>query len=127
MQIVLAALIAEYFQYGSVRLSPSQLPKPSGSGIESSLPGTGTIDQEERWTPAGGTGDRGPVLQMAKESPNWGYDRIQSALANLGYSISDGTVGNILTERIEKARICVDESIEHKIFQSLLHCNTILL
>ena len=36
------------------------------------------------------------VLRMAKENPTWGYDRIQGALANLGHSISDRTVGNIL-------------------------------
>jgi len=33
---------------------------------------------------------------MAKENPDWGYDRIQGALANLGHTISDQTVGNIL-------------------------------
>jgi putative transposase len=36
------------------------------------------------------------VLQMARENPSWGYDRIQGALANLGHQISDQTVGNIL-------------------------------
>jgi hypothetical protein len=36
------------------------------------------------------------VLRMAKENPTWGYDRIQGALANLGHSVSDSTVGNIL-------------------------------
>jgi putative transposase len=36
------------------------------------------------------------VLRIAKESPTWGYDRIQGALANLGHRISDRTVGNIL-------------------------------
>jgi len=36
------------------------------------------------------------VLQMAKENPSWGYDRIVGALANLGHQISDQTVGNIL-------------------------------
>jgi putative transposase len=36
------------------------------------------------------------VLQMAKENPNWGYDRIVGALANLGFLPSDQTVGNIL-------------------------------
>jgi len=36
------------------------------------------------------------VLQIAKESPSWGYDRIQGALANLGHRISDTTVANIL-------------------------------
>ena len=36
------------------------------------------------------------VLQMARENPSWGYDRILGALANLGHQISDQTVGNIL-------------------------------
>jgi len=38
------------------------------------------------------------VVQMARENPSWGYDRIQGALANLGHKISDQTVGNILKE-----------------------------
>ena len=33
---------------------------------------------------------------MAKENRDWGYDRIAGALANLGYEISDQTVGNVL-------------------------------
>jgi hypothetical protein len=33
---------------------------------------------------------------MAKENPGWGYDRIVGALANLGFLLSDQTVGNIL-------------------------------
>ncbi len=36
------------------------------------------------------------VLRFARENPRWGYDRIQGALANLGYHITDTTVGNIL-------------------------------
>ncbi len=36
------------------------------------------------------------VVQMAKESRSWGYDRIAGALSELGYEISDQTVGNIL-------------------------------
>ena len=36
------------------------------------------------------------ILRFAKENPTWGYDRIQGALANVGYHISDTTVGNIL-------------------------------
>ena len=36
------------------------------------------------------------VLRIARESPTWGYDRIQGALANLGHRISDTTVANIL-------------------------------
>ena len=33
---------------------------------------------------------------MAGENRDWGYDRIAGALANLGYEISDQTVGNVL-------------------------------
>ena len=36
------------------------------------------------------------VVQMAKENPTWGYDRIVGALANIGRRVSDQTVGNIL-------------------------------
>jgi hypothetical protein len=36
------------------------------------------------------------VVRIAKENVDWGYDRIVGALANLGYTLSDETVGNIL-------------------------------
>jgi len=36
------------------------------------------------------------VVRMAKENADWGYDRIVGAMANLGYMLSDQTVGNIL-------------------------------
>ena len=36
------------------------------------------------------------VVRMAKENPDWGNDRIVGAMANLGYKLSDQTVGNIL-------------------------------
>ena len=36
------------------------------------------------------------VVRMAKENSDWGYDRIMGAMANLGYTLSDQTVGNIL-------------------------------
>jgi putative transposase len=36
------------------------------------------------------------VVRMAKENTDWGYDRIVGALSNLGHSVSDQTVGNIL-------------------------------
>jgi len=36
------------------------------------------------------------VVRMAQENRSWGYDRIVGPLANLGYIISDQTVGNIL-------------------------------
>jgi transposase len=36
------------------------------------------------------------IVQMAKENSGWGYDRIAGALANLGYEVSDQTVGKVL-------------------------------
>jgi len=36
------------------------------------------------------------VARMAKENSDWGYGRIVGAMANLGYTLSDQTVGNIL-------------------------------
>ena len=49
-------------------------------------PGRPRIDAEiEQW-----------VVRMAKENSDWGYDRIVGAMANLGYRLSDQTVGNIL-------------------------------
>jgi putative transposase len=36
------------------------------------------------------------VVRMAQGNRSWGYDRIVGALANLGYTVSDQTVGNIL-------------------------------
>jgi transposase InsO family protein len=38
------------------------------------------------------------ILRFATENPSWGYDRIQGALANVGYHISDTTVGNVLKQ-----------------------------
>ena len=49
-------------------------------------PGRPRIDHEiEQW-----------VVRMAQENSDWGYDRIVGAMANLGYRLSDQTVGNIL-------------------------------
>ena len=39
------------------------------------------------------------VMQMAKENRSWGYDRIAGALAELGYAISDQSVGTMLKRR----------------------------
>jgi putative transposase len=36
------------------------------------------------------------VVRLARENRSWGYDRIVGALHNLGYTVSDQTVGNIL-------------------------------
>ena len=35
------------------------------------------------------------IVRMAQENPSWGYD-VVGALANLGHSVSDQTVGNVL-------------------------------
>jgi putative transposase len=36
------------------------------------------------------------TVGTANENRSWGYDRIVGALANLGYRVSDQTVGNVL-------------------------------
>jgi hypothetical protein len=36
------------------------------------------------------------VIQLARENPAWGYNRIAGAIDNRGHCISDQTVGNIL-------------------------------
>ena len=36
------------------------------------------------------------IVRFARENPAWGYDRIQGALANIGYDIADSTVANVL-------------------------------
>jgi hypothetical protein len=36
------------------------------------------------------------IVRMARENSSWGYDRIVGAMANLGYKVSDQTVGNTL-------------------------------
>src|SRR5579863_8462187 len=38
----------------------------------------------------------GAGMRLAQENRSWGYDRIVGALCNLGYTVSDQTVGNIL-------------------------------
>jgi len=36
------------------------------------------------------------IVRLAKENRSWGYDRIVGALANLGWTVSAQTVGNVL-------------------------------
>jgi hypothetical protein len=36
------------------------------------------------------------IARIARENRSWGYDRIAGALANLGVTVSDQTVGNVL-------------------------------
>jgi hypothetical protein len=52
-------------------------------------PGRPTIDQELEAL----------VVRLAHENRSWGYDRSGGALTNLGYTLSDQTVGNILKRR----------------------------
>src|SRR5262247_1070498 len=40
------------------------------------------------------------IVRMAQENRSWGDDRIVGALANLGYTVSDQTVGNILKRHV---------------------------
>jgi len=49
-------------------------------------PGRPTIDQELEAL----------IVRIAQENRSWGYDRIVGALANLGLTVSDQTVGNVL-------------------------------
>lgn len=58
----------------------------------------------QKWTFARRSAGRPPtpqevadlVVQIARENPAWGYDRIAGALANLGHELADNTVKNIL-------------------------------
>ena len=44
------------------------------------------------------------VVRMAKENTDWGYDRIVGAMANLGYALSDQTVGIFYTAMVSRLR-----------------------
>jgi putative transposase len=36
------------------------------------------------------------ILRFARENRSWGYDRIAGALSNVGHTVSDQTIGNVL-------------------------------
>src|SRR5438034_3825922 len=40
------------------------------------------------------------IVRMATENRDWGYDRIVGALSNLGFEVSDQTVGNVLQRNV---------------------------
>jgi putative transposase len=63
------------------------------------------------------------LVQMAKENPSWGYNRIQGALANLGYKISDTAIGDILREHgIEPAPERKKQTTLEDLFGCALGC-----
>ncbi len=39
------------------------------------------------------------IVRLAEENSTWGFDRIEGALLNLGYSLSDQTIENVLKRR----------------------------
>jgi putative transposase len=45
------------------------------------------------------------IVTMARENSGWGYDRIVGALANLGHTVSDQTVENILRRYGSRPRL----------------------
>jgi len=56
----------------------------------------GSKNRQYPGRPATGKEVEALVVRIARENSGWGYDRIVGALANLGYDLSDQTVGNIL-------------------------------
>jgi len=59
------------------------------------------------------------VVRMAKDNEGWGYDHIQGALRNLGFQISDTTVGNVLKEHgIEPAPVREKKTTWEKFLKS---------
>jgi putative transposase len=64
--------------------------------IHPSLKGYGSRQRKTRGRPVIKEELEALVVRLAQENRSWGYDRIAGALAHLGYTISDQTVGNIL-------------------------------
>ena len=60
------------------------------------------------------------IVRMAQENRSWGYDRIVGALANLGFTVSDQTVGNVLK------RHGIAPAPERKTVVSLSCCDALL-
>ena len=46
------------------------------------------------------------IVSIGRGNPRWGYERIQGALANVGYHISDTTVGNVLKQHGIESGLC---------------------
>jgi Homeodomain-like domain len=81
-----------------------------GGSKHRKAPGRPTIDQEVEAL----------VVRMARENRSWGYDRIVGALANLGHTISDQTVGNIL-RLILDSRVVIGQVWRNRLFLQAFH------
>jgi putative transposase len=56
----------------------------------------GSKNRKQRGRPATDRVTTQHILKIARENRTWGYDKIQGALANIGYQVSDQTIANIL-------------------------------
>jgi hypothetical protein len=56
----------------------------------------GSTQRKAPGRPKGGQELEALIVRLAQDNRSWGYDRIAGALATLGYTVSDQTVGNIL-------------------------------
>ena len=61
------------------------------------------------------------VVRMARENRDWGYDCIESALANQGHTVSDTTVGNILREHGHRCRALATQEPKFECSDRALH------
>jgi hypothetical protein len=82
------AKIATIAQADTILRWHRELIEPGGNSNSSHNIGRPTTDQEIVDL----------VLRMARENVSWGYQRIASALHNLGYAICSSTVANILKQ-----------------------------
>ena len=76
---------------------PSSRPRRFWLGIASSSPGN-MMAASSPGRPRTRDEIQQLVVRMATENRDWGYRRIQGALANLGHEVARGTIANILKE-----------------------------
>ena len=63
------------------------------------------------------------IVRLARENRDWGYDRIAGALANLGYQVSDQTVGTFCNAmRCRRPRIASARPLGRTSFGFILRC-----
>ena len=54
------------------------------------------------------------IVQMAKDNRDWGYTRIQGALANLDHDISRGAIANVLRDHGLEPAVLRKNSVQPK-------------